>query len=130
MLRSLRALLAHWFGTAPHADHSPPTPPPSLSSDSANRAALDANNATSHFVPYDENLLERARTQWQFGDWENLACIELDTLQHHPDRAKLALLAATGRMQTNQIGEGRRLLQLALDWGMNRKLVEIGRAHV
>ena len=28
------------------------------------------------FVPYDENLLERARTQWQFGDWESLARID------------------------------------------------------
>ena len=23
--------------------------------------------------PYDENLLERSRTQWQFGDWQSLA---------------------------------------------------------
>jgi hypothetical protein len=27
-------------------------------------------------VPYDENLLERARTQWQFGDWQSLASLE------------------------------------------------------
>ncbi len=48
---------------------------------------------TAHPVPYDENLLERARTQWQFGDWASLMKLERDTLQHHPDRAKLALLS-------------------------------------
>ena len=38
-------------------------------------------------VPYDETLLERSRTQWQFGDWESLTLLARDTLQHHPDRA-------------------------------------------
>jgi hypothetical protein len=28
-------------------------------------AAVEAS-----LVPYDENLLERSRTQWQFGDWQ------------------------------------------------------------
>ena len=41
-------------------------------------------------LPCDENLLERARTQWQFGDWNSFAQLDRDTLQHHPDRAKLA----------------------------------------
>lgn len=31
-----------------------------------------------HVVPYDENLLERSRTQWQFGDWESLTTINRD----------------------------------------------------
>jgi hypothetical protein len=75
------------------------------------------------FVPYDENLLERARTQWQFGDWQSLAAIERDTLQHHPDRAKLALLAAAGRLQTGRDAEARQLIRLALDWGISKSLV-------
>ena len=33
----------------------------------------DDPKAAQHLVPYDENLLERSRTQWQFGDWERLA---------------------------------------------------------
>lgn len=77
----------------------------------------------SDFVPYDENLLERSRTQWQFGDWESLAALNRETLQHHPDRAKLALLAAAGKMQKNQMAEARKLIQLAQDWGVSRKLV-------
>lgn len=74
-------------------------------------------------VPYDENLLERARTQWQFGDWKSLAQLNRDALQHHPDRAKLALLAAAGRLQTDQIDDAKKYIRLAKDWGANKNLL-------
>ncbi|QQE90051.1 hypothetical protein [Azotobacter chroococcum] len=74
-------------------------------------------------VPYDENLLERAHTQWQFGDWKSLAAIERTTLEHHPDRARLALLAAAGQLQTGASGEARKLIQLAQKWGCSRRLI-------
>ena len=73
--------------------------------------------------PYDQNLLERAYTKWQYGDWESLAEIEHDTLQHHPDKAKLALLAAAGHLQTNNPGAAKHFIQLALDWGCSRRLI-------
>jgi tetratricopeptide (TPR) repeat protein len=75
------------------------------------------------FVPYDENLLERAHIQWQFGDWESLAKLERNTLQHHPDRAKLALLAAAGNMQLGDTNAARQFTRLAQDWGCSKKLV-------
>jgi len=53
-------------------------------------AVIEAQSAQA-FVPCDENPLKRARTQWQFGDWQSLAQLDRATLQHHPDRAKLAL---------------------------------------
>lgn len=74
-------------------------------------------------LPYDENLLERARTQWQFGDWQSLAQIDRQALQHHPDRAKLALLAAAGRLQTDRVQEAGQYIRLAQDWGVSRALV-------
>ena len=74
-------------------------------------------------VPYDENLLERARTQWQFGDWQSLTQLDRDTLQHHPDRAKLALLAAAGRLQTGRDAEAKAYIRLAQDWGVSKKLI-------
>lgn len=74
-------------------------------------------------VPYDENLLEKARTQWQFGDWESLASLDRDTLQHHPDRAKLVLLAAAGRLQVGQDAEARQYIRLAQDWGCSKQLI-------
>jgi hypothetical protein len=74
-------------------------------------------------IPYDENLLERSRTQWQFGDWLSLAQLNRDPLQHHPDRDKLALLAAAGRLQTGQDAEARQYIRLAQDWGVSKKLI-------
>lgn len=74
-------------------------------------------------VPYDENLLERARIQWQFGDWESLAKLERSALQHHPERAKLALLAASGHFQQGNISVAKQFIQLAQDWGCSRRLL-------
>lgn len=74
-------------------------------------------------IAYDESLLDRARTQWQFGDWESLAKLDRETLQHHPERAKLALLAAAGRLQTDKNEEARQYIRLAQDWGISKKLV-------
>lgn len=54
------------------------------------------DDSRSKNVRYDESLFEHARTQWQFGDWNSLAQLDPDTLQHHPDHAKLALPAAAG----------------------------------
>src|SRR5690606_36036717 len=79
--------------------------------------------AAQSVVPYDESLLERARTQWQLGDWESLASLDRDALQHHPDRVKLALLAAAGSLQLDRHSEAKRWLQLNQDWGGDRKLL-------
>jgi FkbM family methyltransferase len=77
----------------------------------------------SQLCPYDENLLERSRNQWQFGDWESLAQLNRGTLQHHPDRAKLALLAAAGHLQQGDTSAARQFTRLAQDWGCNKKLI-------
>lgn len=74
-------------------------------------------------VPYDGSLLERARTQWQFGDWQSLIRLDRGSLQHHPDRAKLALLAAAGRLQVDQVSEARHYIRLAQDWGASTMLI-------
>lgn len=74
-------------------------------------------------VPYDENLLERSRTQWQFGDWESLASISRDSLQYHPDRAKLALLSAAGCLQVGRAEEARILLHRASEWGCSKRQI-------
>lgn len=74
-------------------------------------------------VPYDENLLERSRSQWQFGKWDNLAKLDREVIQNHPDRAKLALLAASGHMQLGNMAAARRYTRLAQEWGCSRKLM-------
>jgi uncharacterized protein HemY len=96
---------------------------PHAESNSQRAQQFDSIDAASHLVHYDDDLLERSRTQWQFGDWESLSQLSRETLQHHPDRAKLALLAASGSMQIGQTEEARQFLRLAQEWGASKQLV-------
>jgi FkbM family methyltransferase len=74
-------------------------------------------------VPFDENLLERARTQWQFGDWANLAALRREDVEGHPDKAKLAMLAAAGHQQMGNMPSAKVWGGLARSWGGDRKLL-------
>lgn len=71
----------------------------------------------------DDSALDRARTQWQYGDWDSLRQIDVAALAGHPDRAKLALLAAAGHLQAGQNDEARLLLRRAAEWGCSKRLV-------
>lgn len=118
--------LGHWFKQI--FGSSQPDQPgmaslPQAESNSQMAEQFDSIDMTSHLVPYDENLLERTRTQWQFGDWHSLANLDSDNLQHHPDRAKLILLAAAGRLQIGQDSEARQYLRIAKDWGCSKKQI-------
>ena len=74
-------------------------------------------------VLVNENLLGNARAHWQLGDWESLASIAREDLQHHPDRARLALFVAAGYQQLGHIDETRRMVCLAVEWGCDRMLI-------
>jgi hypothetical protein len=89
-------------------------------------ATIDAEVLTPEnvsLVAFDENFLERARTQWQFGDWESLASISRESLQHHPERARLAVLVAAGHGQLGNQEKLQQFIRLAQDWGCSRKLI-------
>jgi hypothetical protein len=88
-------------------------------------AVEDANIIHEHvLVPsFDENLFDRARTQWQFGDWTSLIKITQESLESHPERAKLGLLVAAAHCQIGELDEARRLIALAQAWGCNRRLL-------
>jgi len=127
MIKVLRTLFYRWFGARP--SQSKPAlsgteqSPAHEDSGATGTQSLDRSDSGGRPVPYDEYLLEKARTQWQFGDWESLAKLDRDTLQHHPDRAKLALLAAAGRLQMGHAHAARHYLRLAEDWGCGRHLM-------
>lgn len=129
MFAALRKVLAQWFGqpaqtTIPEpVEENQAIPRSTVESGQIPLPPEHAEDIHAHPVAYDENLLVRARTQWQFGDWESLANIHRDTLQHHPDRAKLALLAAAGRLQTGNNNEAKQFIRLAQDWGISKKLI-------
>ncbi len=115
LLKHLATLIGRWFKRAPKKQAMP--------QDVTGQEDQTMDNHNDGLVPYDENLLEHARTQWQFGDWDSLIKIERETLQHHPDRAKLALLAAAGHLQQGDNNTARQFTRLALDWGCSKKLV-------
>ncbi len=83
----------------------------------------DALHGAAQLPSWDDSQLERARVQWQYGDWDSLRLIDVNTLDNHPDRAKLALLAAAGHLQTGSIDDARAHLRLAVEWGCNKRVV-------
>lgn len=108
-------MLSRWFDSpvgSPAAGEKEPAEP-----------SRDKSGTFSDLVPYDENLLERSRTQWQFGDWDSLAGMEREKIEHHPDRAKLALLAAAGRAQLGRAESARQFVRLARNWGCGKQLI-------
>lgn len=118
----LSSLFHRWFGTRSNAAGAPVLAQlQAQESPTAGEGIIESSPTPA--VPIDENMLERARTQWQFGDWQSLAAISRDALQHHPDRAKLALLAAAGHQQLGDQAAARQFTRLAQDWGCSRKLV-------
>jgi hypothetical protein len=92
-------------------------------SDAATEEVECFQSRAAYHLYFDEILLENAWIYWQFGDWENLEKLDCDTLQHHPDRAKLALLAAAGQLQTGNSEVARKLLCHALDLGCSKQLI-------
>lgn len=71
----------------------------------------------------DSHLLETAKIQWQFGDWEALAKLSTKVIQSHPERANLAMLCAAAHQQLGQLSETRQLMRLAQGWGASKEQV-------
>ena len=112
--------LYQWMGRLFEARSS--TPDLQVASTQTEFTNLSSEALTS-VLAYDENLLERSRTQWQFGDWASLAALDRDTLQHHPDRAKLAILAAAGHAQQGGSESARQFVSLAQQWGCPSNII-------
>jgi len=94
---------------------------PSGSDDRGGAGALEA--AAPGGPTHDDSLIERARSQWQAGQWESITRLDAKTIERHPDRAKLALIVASAWQQLNDHQAARRFVKLALEWGCDRKLV-------
>ena len=93
------------------AQSAAPSQPPGPDSQQHLQAAGPAKG------DHDPDLLERARTQWQFGDWASLAQLANQPLAHHPDRARLALFAAAGLLQQGNREPAEELVHQAREWG-------------
>ena len=72
---------------------------------------------------HDPLLFETSRLHWQRGNWADLAAIEAETLTHHPERARLALIIAAAHAQLGETRKARAFAQAALDWGCSKAVV-------
>jgi hypothetical protein len=68
-------------------------------------------------------LLDRARIQWLMGDWEGLAKIDLEQIEHHPESAKLAALSAVGHSQIGQFSKANSYILIAYEWGGSKEII-------
>lgn len=76
--------------------------------------------------------LDQARAHWWEGDWSALAELAGDQLERHPQRDRLALLAAAGFHAQGMIDQARHYCDLAQQWGVSPRLtarVLIGGVH-
>jgi hypothetical protein len=74
--------------------------------------------------PFDDGLLDRARQLWQFGEWAQLALLIQEDIEQHPERAKLALLAASGLSQMGDKELSLHWFKQAKKWGCAPKLLK------
>ncbi|MBA1446591.1 MAG: class I SAM-dependent methyltransferase [Chromatiales bacterium] len=72
---------------------------------------------------HDENALARAKTHWFFGEWQQLAALDMDSLRTHPDRDRFALLIASAHQQLGDHDKARKYTRVALDWGCPPRVV-------
>lgn len=70
-----------------------------------------------------DDLLERAKLQWQFGDWDGLIGLDPSLLARHPEREKLALLVAAAHFQVSKACTRFQFMSLAPVAGCGKKLV-------
>lgn len=71
----------------------------------------------------NDDLLIRARAAWEMGNWAVLAGLADRPLDAHPERGKLALLAAVGLAQLGDMAGARRFGQKAQSWGCPARLM-------
>jgi FkbM family methyltransferase len=70
-----------------------------------------------------DDMLSRARMQWQFGEWPSLLTLDLLAIEHHPARAELALLSGCAALQTGQPQVAECYLDAAKDWDCHPALM-------
>jgi FkbM family methyltransferase len=127
MFPSVFRWLRRRFGSEPveprlrlSAGHAPLT-------HAASESVVDAGSLSAQAAalpdPPDPGLLDRCRTQWQFGDWASLAALTQQEVAAHPDKAKLAVLAAAGHQQMGDMQAAKAWASSAREWGCDRKLL-------
>ena len=85
--------------------------------------AATHTGAAQQLLPLDTGFMGQARDQWQHGDWGALAGVTVERIEHHPDRAKAALLVAAADLQQGETARAQQFLGLAREWGCDKRLI-------
>ena len=96
--------------------------PRSTRTQSTSPVVQPSTPSNQQLLPYDTTLLDRVRDQWQLGDWQGLIALDAESLEHHPDRAKVALLVAAAHLQFGEASTARQFVKLAQNWGCGKRL--------
>lgn len=99
--------------TSAHSVVPRPEPVPALG---RNTPVYEIRATAPRIFDASEDLLSRARMQWQFGEWTSLLQLDLLAIEHHPDRAELALLSGCAALQTGQSDAAQHYLAAAEAW--------------
>gem|GEM_PF-2489508 len=95
-----------------------PEPEPEQMLEASGRAVTLAERE-----PYDAGLLDACRRQWRGGEWTALAGRSIEQIEHHPQRARLALMMASAHQVLGQMSQARALIGLARQWGCDERLI-------
>jgi predicted O-methyltransferase YrrM len=68
-------------------------------------------------------LLADTRLRWSLGDWTALTSLPLESIEHSPDRAEVALLFSCAHLQLNDKAAARRQLAAAARWDCPPELI-------
>ena len=119
MISFLKSLLTRWFGA------QQPTPVVVYPTDepAATTALAELHPASPQLVAFDENLYDKAKTQWQFGDWQGLATMDDVSLNNHPEGGKLYLLRAAAEAQLGRSNDAMSSVKKAQQRGIAKKLI-------
>ncbi len=71
----------------------------------------------------DGSLLETCRSQWQYGEWHQLAVLDDEVIAQDVNRARVAVLVAAALTHQGETDRARHLAAQALRWGAERRVV-------
>jgi tetratricopeptide (TPR) repeat protein len=68
-------------------------------------------------------LLAQCREQWQQGQWQQLAELQLSDIEQHTHRDRLALMLASAHLALGQLTQARLCVEQARDWDCDPRLI-------
>ncbi len=84
---------------------------------------IQPGELTSDLGVYEPASLSQAKTYWFLGEWDKLVILDQKSIQHYPDRDRLALLVASAHQQLGANDQTRKYIRLAVEWGCPQSLV-------